>query len=240
MRQVIFDLETTGLAYEEGHRIVEIGAVELIRGAVTGRTFHTYVNPERGVPEGARQVHGLTERFLRDYPAFADARVGKAFLDFVGDAELIAHNGMAFDLPFINAELTRAGLPTLANDIVDTLIVARRKFPGSPVSLDALCARFGVDTTKRDSNGHGALLDSRLLAAVYIELTGGAQAGLDFAKPETAAAAAPAAIRSFVRFRPVPLAPLLTAAEAALHAEFVARELGPRSRWLLTGAPSGV
>ncbi|HXI86075.1 MAG TPA: DNA polymerase III subunit epsilon, partial [Parvularculaceae bacterium] len=177
MRQVVFDLETTGFRFEDGHRIVEIGAVELVRGAVTGRTFHTYVNPERDMPSGAEAVHGLTAAFLADKPVFSDDRVARAFCDFAGEAELIAHNGAAFDLPFLNAELAAAGLPALENELFDTLHLARRKFPGAPASLDALCGRFGIDTTVREKNGHGALLDSQLLAAVYIELTGGAQAG---------------------------------------------------------------
>lgn len=229
MRQIVFDLETTGFRFEDGHRIVEIGAVELIEGAVTGRTFHTYVNPERDVPDGAFQVHGLTAQFLANWPVFADARVGPAFCAFVGDAQLIAHNGLSFDVPFLNAELTAAGLTCLANDVYDTLIVARRKYPGSPASLDALCAKFGVDTRARKRDGHGALLDSRLLAAVYIELTGGAQAGLKFQSGAAAAdAGSPRGRRA--RPRPNPLASLLSEREAALHLAFV-RELGPQSLW---------
>ncbi len=232
MRQIVFDLETTGFRFDEGHRIVEIGGVEMVGGAVTGRSFHTYVNPQRDMPDGAFQVHGLSEKFLRDHPIFGDNRVGKAFVDFVGDAELIAHNGVAFDLPFINAELANAGLPALANDIVDTLHLARRKFPGSPASLDALCARFGVDTAARTRDGHGALLDSRLLAAVYIELTGGLQAGLDFivendARADHRGAGAARAVRA----RPSALPSLLTAEEAARHQAFVQGELGPMSLW---------
>jgi DNA polymerase-3 subunit epsilon len=232
MRQIVFDLETTGFRFDEGHRIVEIGGVEMVRGAVTGRSFHTYVNPERDMPDGAFQVHGLSEKFLRDFPAFRDDRVGRAFVDFVGEAELIAHNGVAFDLPFINAELAKAGLPALANDIVDTMHLARRKFPGAPASLDALCARFGVDTAARKRDGHGALLDSRLLAAVYVELTGGLQAGLDFiveddARAEHRGASAARASRT----RPNALPSLLTAEEAARHEAFVKGDLGPASLW---------
>lgn len=232
MRQIVFDLETTGFRFEEGHRIVEIGGVEMIRGAVTGRSFHTYVNPERDMPEGAFQVHGLSEKFLRDFPVFADDRVAKAFVDFVGDAELIAHNGAAFDVPFINAELQHAGRPALQNEIVDTLLLARRKFPGSPASLDALCARFSIDTSQRKRDGHGALLDSRLLATVYIELTGGLQAGLDFAEAAegTAETAARGESRA-LRLRPKPLAPLRTAEEADAHRKFIEAELGPKSLW---------
>lgn len=229
MRQIVFDLETTGFRFEEGHRIVEIGAVELIDGAVSGRNFHSYVNPERDVPDGAAAVHGLTRDFLKAFPVFNDARVGPAFLDFAGDAELIAHNGQAFDLPFLNAELERAGLGRLSNSLYDTLLVARRKFPGAPASLDALCQRFGLDLTARARDGHGALLDSKLLAAVYIELTGGAQAGLNFEAADAAAPKARARAKS-ARPRPKPLAPLLTEEEAEAHRAFIA-ELGPESLW---------
>lgn len=236
MRQVVFDLETTGFHFAEGHRIVEIGAVELIHGAVSGRTFHTYVNPQRDMPDGAYQVHGLSTAFLKDKPVFTDPRVAHAFCEFVNGAELIAHNGESFDLPFLNAELAAAGLPILANGLYDTLHVARRKFPGSPASLDALCARFGIDTTQRARDGHGALLDSRLLAAVYIELTGGAQAGLNFAS-----AAATTAIRlngfASARRRPSPLPSFVTADEAAAHAAFIAG-LGSASLWLQTAPPT--
>jgi DNA polymerase-3 subunit epsilon len=239
MRQVVFDIETTGFRYDQGDRIVEIGCVEMVRGAVTGRSFHAYVNPERDMPEGAYKVHGLSEEFLRAYPTFADPRVSRAFVDFVGDAELIAHNGAAFDLPFTNAELVNAGMERLSNDLTDTLLLARRKFPGAPASLDALCTRFSIDTSQRKRDGHGALLDSRLLAAVYIELTGGLQAGLDFAvmseasTPETGLRQAHA-----VRRRPAPLRSSVSEEEAERHASFVESELGAKNLWGLTpGAP---
>ena len=231
MRQIVFDLETTGFRFDEGHRIVEIGGVELVRGALTGRTFHTYVNPERDMPDGAFKVHGLSEDFLRPFPVFADARVSKAFIDFVGDAELVAHNGVSFDLPFINAELAHAGMSALANGIVDTLHLARRKFPGSPASLDALCARFGIDTRQRERDGHGALLDSRLLAEVYIELTGGLQAGLDFAPDVQRKEAVIEKAQIGARVRRTPLARLISEEEAAAHRAFVEKELGPQSLW---------
>lgn len=234
MRQVVFDLETTGFRFDDGHRIVEIGAVEMVRGAVTGRAFHVYVNPQRAMPEDAFRVHGLGDDFLRDKPLFSAPSVGAAFIDFVADAELIAHNGISFDLPFVNAELKAAGLSPLQNDIVDTLLLARRKFPGAPASLDALCARFGIDTKERQRLGHGALLDSRLLAEVYIELTGGLQAGLDFAAPSGATETKGAAMRvvSKARARPSVLPNLVSAEEAAAHAAFVESELGPSSFWL--------
>lgn len=231
MRQVVFDLETTGFRFDEGHRIVEIGGVELIRGALTGKTFHAYVNPQRDMPEAAFRVHGLSAEFLQAFPSFADNSVAPAFVDFVGDAELIAHNGVSFDLPFINAELEHAGLRAFGNELVDTLLMARRKFPGSPASLDALCSRFGIDTSRRARDGHGALLDSRLLAEVYIELTGGLQAGLDFAeRVETKEVRNELAVRQR-RSRPTPLGSLLSKAEAAAHSTFVAAELGPECLW---------
>ncbi len=230
MRQVVFDLETTGFRFDEGHRIVEIGGVEMVRGAVTGKSFHTYVNPERDMPDGAFKVHGLSEAFLRNHPVFADARVAKAFVDFVGDAELVAHNGVSFDLPFLNAELAAAGMATLSNAITDTLHIARRKYPGSPASLDALCSRFGIDIRERERDGHGALLDSRLLAEVYIELTGGLQAGLDLSVSEKGGGQRRQG-NGKARMRPAPLASLLSESEARAHAEFVAAELGDDAIW---------
>ncbi len=235
MRQVVFDLETTGFRFEEGHRIVEIGGVELIRGALTGRHFHTYVNPQRDMPEGAFKVHGLSAEFLRDKPVFSDARVAEAFVKFVDDAELVAHNGVSFDLPFLNAELAAAGFSRLGNPIVDTLHIARRKFPGAPASLDALCSKFGVDTRQRQKDGHGALLDSRLLAAVYIELTGGAQAGLDFADANRAEVQFRKGGLRRAKMRPSPMPSLLTDEEAAAHAAFV-DELGPAALWSICDA----
>ncbi|MEM9170649.1 MAG: DNA polymerase III subunit epsilon [Pseudomonadota bacterium] len=233
MRQIVFDLETTGFRFDEGHRIVEIGGVEMVRGAVTGRTFHTYVNPERDMPEGAFKVHGLSEAFLRDKPVFTDPAVAAAFLEFIGDAELVAHNGKGFDLPFLNAELAAAGLDMIDDDrLVDTLLLARRRLPGSPASLDALCARFGIDTKTRERDGHGALLDSRLLAAVFIELTGGAQAGLDFATEEQVAARTRKGYQAVQR--PGPRPELLTDDERAAHAAFIA-EMGAESVWVKLG-----
>jgi len=228
MRQIVFDLETTGFRFDEGHRIVEIGAVELIDGAVTGRTFHTYVNPERDMPEGAYRVHGLSAEFLSGHPVFRDPRVGPAFCAFAGEAELIAHNGESFDLPFLNAELEAAGYARLGNKLLDTLHLARRRYPGASASLDALCLKFGIDTKKRQRDGHGALLDSQLLASVYIELTGGAQGGF---KLDLAACSADGGILSrCARPRPAPLAPLIRPEEAAAHAAFIA-ELGPHALW---------
>ena len=233
MRQVVFDLETTGFKFSEGHRIVEIGAVELINGAISGRNFHAYVNPERDMPEGAFRVHGLSAAFLSDKPRFADQPAAPAFVEFLGDADLIAHNGVFFDLPFMQAELKAANLKPLANNIIDTLHLARRKFPGAPASLDALCARFGINTTERERDGHGALLDSRLLAEVYIELTGGAQAGLNFLGAEDNASVSEAKRENGqrrARQRPQPLAPRVSDNEKEAHSAFIA-ELGDDALW---------
>ncbi len=231
-RQIVFDLETTGFKFSEGHRIVEIGAVELINGAISGQVFHTYVNPERDMPEEAYRVHGLSGAFLKDKPRFSDPVVAPAFAAFVGEAELIAHNGVFFDLPFMQAELKAADLQLLENEIVDTLHLARRKFPGAPASLDALCARFGINTKERERDGHGALLDSRLLAEVYIELTGGAQAGLNLVgvEKDPGAINRPSGAKAPVKQRPRALASKLSADEKSAHETFVA-ELGEASLW---------
>jgi DNA polymerase-3 subunit epsilon len=174
MREIVLDTETTGFDPEQGDRIVEIGAVELVNHMPTGRTYHQYVNPERAMPEDAFKVHGLGDEFLRDFPVFA--AVGQAFLDFAGDARLVIHNA-AFDMKFLNAELGWCRLPRLPDDrAIDTLAIARAKFPGAPASLDALCRRFGIDNSRRTR--HGALLDSEILAEVYLELIGGRQPGL--------------------------------------------------------------
>jgi DNA polymerase-3 subunit epsilon len=172
MREIVLDTETTGFEPSEGHRIVEIGAVELLNHMPTGKTYHQYINPERDMPVDAFNVHGISEEFLADKPKFA--AVGQEFLDFIGlDAKLVIHNA-AFDMKFLNFELQKAGLAKIANDrAVDTLMIARRKFPGSPASLDALCRRFNIDNSSRTL--HGALLDSEILAEVYLELIGGRQ-----------------------------------------------------------------
>lgn len=171
MREIVLDTETTGFEPDEGDRIVEIGAVELMNHVPTGGTFHKYINPERAMPQEAFEVHGLGDEFLADKPRFAE--VADDFLAFVGDAKLVIHNA-AFDMKFLNAELKWMGLPTLPNaQAVDTLAIARSKFPGAQNSLDALCRRFGIDNSARTK--HGALLDSEILAEVYLELVGGRQ-----------------------------------------------------------------
>jgi DNA polymerase-3 subunit epsilon len=175
MREIVLDTETTGLDPNDGHRIVEIGCVELFNHMPTGRVFHRHVNPERDMPEDAYAVHGLSAEFLANHPPFA-AHV-EEFLEFVGDGKLIIHNA-EFDIKFLNAELRRLGKEALRCEVEDTLTLARRRFPGAQASLDALCRRFAIDLSARTK--HGALLDCELLAAVYLELIGGRQPGLDF------------------------------------------------------------
>ena len=184
-REIAFDTETTGLDPRAGHRLVEIGCVELIHGMPSGKSWHSYLNPERDMPEEAFNVHGLSVDFLQDKPLFAD--IAEGFLAFVGDATLVIHNA-AFDLGFINAELDKVGRPALTNPFIDTVSVARRKFPGQRNSLDALCERLGINNAHRTK--HGALLDAELLAEVYIELNGGRQRGLDLAATAAATIAA--------------------------------------------------
>lgn len=174
MREICFDTETTGLNPNEGHKVVEIGCVELIDGVRTGKHYHQYINPRRSMPTEAFKVHGISEEFLKDKPIFA--HVADEFLEFIKGAKLIAHNAK-FDMKFLNFELQLIGREPISYDyVIDSLVIARNKFPGAKNTLDALCKRFEVDLSKRDK--HGALLDSELLADVYIELMGGAQKGL--------------------------------------------------------------
>jgi len=220
VRQIVLDTETTGLNPKGGDRIVELGCIELVNLLPSGERFHAYFNPERNVPDEVVRVHGLTEEFLRGHPLFAK-RVDE-FLDFIGDAPLVIHNA-DFDMGFLNAELTRAGkTPLERTRCIDTLTLARNKFPGSPASLDALCKRFGVDNSGREK--HGALLDSALLAEVYLELIGGRQPGLGLTVAERATASqASTAEKTFREPRPhVP-----TEDELARHATFVAQLKNP-------------
>ncbi len=226
MREIVLDTETTGFDPFSGDRIVEIGAIELIGHMPTSNVFHEYIDPERSMPDEAFQVHGLGDDFLRGKPKFAD--IGQKFLDFVGDAKLVIHNA-AFDMKFLNAELKWLGLPELPfSQALDTLEIARRKFPGSPASLDALCRRFGIDNSSRTL--HGALLDSEILAEVYLELIGGRQP--DFGLSSTASQNTKAGdTGSWVpQARPNALPPRLSDAEKQAHATFVA-ELGDKSLW---------
>lgn len=181
-REIVLDTETTGMDPAEGHRIIEIGCVELFNHLPTGKAWHHYINPEREVDAGAVAVHGIKTEFLKDKPTFGEL-VGD-FLDFIGDGTLIIHNA-EFDMKFLNAELKTFGFPALKmNNVIDTLMLARKKYPGSPANLDALCRRFNIDLSGREL--HGALLDAQLLAAVYLELIGGRQHGLGLAQNQSA------------------------------------------------------
>lgn len=176
MREIVLDTETTGFEPTEGHRIVEIGAVELKHGLRTGEYFHAYINPERSMPRAAYEVHGISEEFLKDKPLFKD--VAKGFAEFLGEDNLVIHNAK-FDMKFINFEFQQVGLPIIPMQrAIDTVLIARKKFPGSPANLDALCKRFAIDLSQRTK--HGALLDAELLSDVYIELLGGRQVKMEF------------------------------------------------------------
>ena len=182
MREIVLDTETTGLDPSQGHRIIEIGAIEVVNRLPTGQRFHRYINPMREIDPSAVRVHGLTNEKLADMPVFE--QVAAEFLAFMGESPLVAHNAR-FDINFLNHEYQWANHPALANEVVDTLAIARAKFPGSQVSLDALCRRFEVDLSGRTL--HGALLDAELLASVYLELTGGQQPALSLADAEDTA-----------------------------------------------------
>lgn len=229
MREIVLDTETTGFDAEKDDRIVEIGALELLNHMPTGRTFHVYINPERSMPAGAFEVHGLGDDFLRDKPKFAE--IAGDFLDFIAeDSKLVIHNA-SFDMKFLNAELKRSGHPTIPwNRAVDSLAIARQKFPGSPATLDALCRRFGVDNSNREL--HGALLDSELLAEVYLELIGGRQPDfvLDQPTSDSSSIAATSTDDPKSKTRPSPLPPRLTDEETAAHLKFITR-LGDDSVW---------
>ncbi len=237
MREIVLDTETTGFDPESGDRIVEIGAVELWNHVATGETYHVYINPERGMPEEAFGVHGIGpdlletprppergEVTLKDKPVFA--KVGQGFRDFIGDAKLVIHNA-SFDMKFLNAELKWMGLPPIPMDqALDTLAIARKRFPGSPASLDALCRRFNIDNSNRVL--HGALLDSEILAEVYLELIGGRQP--DFGLSTSAASGAGGADDWRPTPRATPLPSRITEDERAAHEAFV-EKLGDSALW---------
>jgi len=239
MREIVLDTETTGFEPSEGDRIVEIGAVELMGHVPTGRTFHKYMNPQRSMPAEAFGVHGIGpdlleppqepkpgQETLRDKPLFKD--IAQEFVDFIGDAKLVIHNA-AFDMKFLNAELGWLNRPLLPMDqALDTLAIARRKFPGSPASLDALCRRFAIDNSSRTL--HGALLDSEILAEVYLELIGGRQPDFALAADTRQRSASGQSDEWRPMSRPEPLAPKLTKDEAAAHAAFV-EQLGDGAVW---------
>jgi DNA polymerase-3 subunit epsilon len=211
MREVVFDTETTGFEPGEGHRMVEIACVALENLMPTGDEFHAYFNPDRDMPEEAQAVHGLSAEFLSDKPRFGD-RIDE-LLAFIGDAPLVAHNA-DFDMRFMQAELKRCARPPLECKVVDTLQLARRKYPGSPASLDALCRRFGIDLSERTK--HGAVIDTRLLARVYLELMGGKEPGLALTATATIAAVEAAIARQRPFRAPRPHQP--NEAELAAHA----------------------
>lgn len=223
MREIVLDTETTGLDPYQGHRIVEIGCVELLNRIPTGQTYHVYVNPERDIPAEAEAVHGLTQQFLSDKPLFTE--VAEDLIAFLGEAKLVIHNA-GFDLAFLNAEFERCKKAILQRErAIDTLTLARRRHPGGPNKLDDLCVRYGIDNSKRTK--HGALLDAELLAEVYAELAGGRQARLGLVKEvSTTAVLAAAAARA----RPAPLRSRLSEADRAAHLAFVAG-LGAATLW---------
>ncbi|WP_394693286.1 DNA polymerase III subunit epsilon [Hyphobacterium sp.] len=228
MREIVFDTETTGLDPRTGDRITELGCVEVEDFIPTGRTWHSYVNPQRSVPEKVTEITGLTAEFLADKPLFAE--IADGFLEFVGDANVVAHNA-PFDRGFINMELEKIGKPIIANERwVDTVVMARKKFPGAHASLDALCKRFGVSLETRDK--HGAIIDALLLADVYLELNGGRERALDLSGDNGESG-------GLVVFPPrparsKPLAARLSEIERAAHQEFV-ETLGERPIWKQTG-----
>ncbi|HEY4941084.1 MAG TPA: DNA polymerase III subunit epsilon [Rhizomicrobium sp.] len=226
MREVVLDTETTGFEPSDGHRIVEIGCVELEDHLPTGRNFQAYLHPDRLVPAETTRIHGLTDEFLADKPKFAE--VAEALLEFLGDAALVIHNA-SFDLKFVNSELHRIGRPPIPPArAIDTIEIAKARIPGARYSLDELCKRFAIDLSARTK--HGALLDAELTAQVYLELVGGRQRKLSLGPVETAAAPSGLDMR-VARLRPEPLPPRLSADEQEAHAAFVANELGKDPVW---------
>lgn len=226
MREIVLDTETTGISPADGHRVVEIGAIELENHMPTGRVFHCYLNPERDMPAEAAAIHGLTLDFLKDKPLFAS--MAQEFADFIADATLVIHNA-SFDVGFLNAELAAVKRDAIDfGSVVDTLQIARRKHPMASNSLDALCRRYGVDNTKRTK--HGALLDAELLAEVYVDLLGGRQRALDLASAQKTGSFQPKPTATRITARPEPLPPRLTPEESADHDALV-RDLGPGSLW---------
>jgi DNA polymerase III subunit epsilon len=229
MREIVLDTETTGLDPRTGHRLIELACVELEDFLPTGRTFHRYVHPDRPIDPDAERVHGISLAFLADKPRFHEAHVCDAFLDFVGGAAVVAHNA-GFDRGFINAELERAGRVVIEEARwVDTLSLAQKRFPGMYNSLDALCKRYRISLAEREK--HGALIDAQLLAAVYLELRGGKERGLDLAVAKGPTTESAMALRSAYGPRPRTLEPRSTEAERAAHAEFIRRTLKDNAIW---------
>lgn len=222
MREIVVDTETTGLKPQEGHRLVDIAAIELVHHLPTGRSFQSYLDPERDVPDDVVKVHGLTGAFLKGKPKFAE--VAADFLSFIGDAPLVIHNA-PFDLSFINHELERAGHAAIDfSRAIDTVLIARKKYPGARASLDELCKRFNISLVGREI--HGALIDADLTAQVYLELIGGRQGGLSFAGNQSERTAASSASAARHGARPQPLPPRLTADDEAAHKALVAKLKG--------------
>jgi DNA polymerase III subunit epsilon len=226
IREIVLDTETTGLSPRDGHRIVEIGAVELINHMPSGQNFHVYLDPQRDMPREAEAVHGLSAAFLKGKPLFAT--VAEALLTFIGDSVLVIHNA-GFDMSFINAELKSVGRPVIdMGQVIDTLAIAKQRHPMASNSLDALCKRFGIDLSKRTK--HGALLDSELLAEVYLELIGGRQTALGLAAPALTKRTRLLGSEPTIRSRPTPLAQRISETERAAHAALV-QELGEKCLW---------
>jgi DNA polymerase III subunit epsilon len=231
MREVVLDTETTGLDPADGHRVLEIGAVEIVHQSLTGKVFHVLINPERDVPQDAVRVHGHSSAVLKDKPVFAS--VVDDFLAFIGDSKLVIHNA-EFDVRFMNAELGRLGLATIGMDrVVDTLTLARKKHPGAPNSLDALCDRYRIDRSRRVR--HGALLDAEILVEVYCELTGGRQRSLVFGEAAELAEAAAAVLapRYVDRLRRLPS---IAHTEASAHVRYI-ESFGRDAIWFRYLAP---
>lgn len=225
-REIVLDTETTGLNPQGGDRLVEIGCVELINHVPTGQNYHVYTNPERDMPEEAFRVHGLSEEFLSDKPLFAE--VAEEFEKFVEDATLIIHNA-SFDMGFLNAELERAGRKQLKNNVIDTVQLARQKHPGARVSLDALCKHYGIDNSRRTL--HGALLDSEILAEVYLELIGGRQVALLLGAEQARQDQVDGKVQRVTHeARPRPLPPRIDAETSEAHDEFIAA-IGDNAIW---------
>lgn len=233
LREIVFDTETTGLDPRRGDRLIEIGCIELVNRIPTGKEFHRYINPERTVPAEAEAVHGLSTQFLLDKPLFAE--VAQEFIDFIAGDTLVAHNAV-FDVGFLNAEFERLKGPVISmSRVVDTLQLARRKHPAGPNSLDALCKRYGIDNSKRIK--HGALMDSLLLAEVYVELLGERQASLVLAGDRAGSVAQTRSGAATVRGpRPTPLPARLTEELISAHRAFV-ETLGPKALWKRYFAP---
>lgn len=224
-REIVFDTETTGLSPLTGDRVVEIGGVELYNHIPTGRHFHKYINPDRQMAADAFSVHGLSDEFLRDKPRFAE--IVDEMIDFFGEATLIAHNA-PFDVQFLNFELEKAGRPSLTNAIIDTVAVARDKHPGARVSLDALCKHYGIDNSRRTL--HGALLDSEILADVYLELIGGRQVTLALVEETRIVTTGAVLVAHHAPQRPTPLPPRLDADQLAAHLGLI-KTMGEAALW---------